>query len=116
MINSQKQNLYVSIHTSMVVVYEVWLLEITGFSFNKINALILEFEGAEETVYFLASGQAEASAWIKALKDASYTHLKQKYQDLQKEARRLQAQVWLKYFLCFGCIDLLPHQIFDYVI
>ncbi|CAK8684226.1 unnamed protein product [Clavelina lepadiformis] len=75
--------------------FGVFVLEKFTVRPEEEYSFVLEFEGAEETVYFLASGQAEASAWIKALKDASYTHLKQKYQDLQKEARRLQAQVEL---------------------
>ncbi|XP_039266147.2 inositol polyphosphate-4-phosphatase type I A-like isoform X1 [Styela clava] len=52
-------------------------------------AFILEFDGDNRSTYFLASEPAEAKQWIKALEDANYTKLKEKYEMLMKQQNML---------------------------
>jgi len=52
-----------------------------------------EFDGSDQSAYFLASSAKEAADWIGALRGASYAHLKKRYLDLEAEAKQLRTEL-----------------------
>lgn len=51
----------------------------------NLAPFVKEFDGENKSTYFLAPNKSEAQEWIKALENASYTKLKQKYELLIKQ-------------------------------